>query len=271
MEKKLNFLPKFNAFGIADSEIPALELGQIPTLKFAGECYKKLGLSVPFGAPKVGFLLGREDSYYTIDYNYAYAVVKSGVEPVFLDYQNCTEQLAGCSGLILPGGAFQSPDWYYTDETPNAVYPNARSQAYAYALHTALAMGIPILGICAGAQVIAAEFGGHLDKSKKRPHHKTDNQWAHWVKIKYFTPLHNLLEILSLMTNSRHKESVRDLPTLDLYAETNDGVPEAWGSSKDKILCIQWHPEDYAAQGNLLHQKIYNWLAIEAKKYQTKL
>jgi gamma-glutamyl-gamma-aminobutyrate hydrolase PuuD len=272
MEKKLYYLPKFNAFGIADSELPPL--GQIPTLKF-NECYEKLGLTVPAGAPKVGFLLGREDGYYTIDYNYLYAIVKSGLEPVGLDYLNCTEQLAGCSALILPGGSFQSPDWYYVNAPQDAdqsVYPNERSKAYAYALYTALNMGIPVLGICAGAQVIAAEMGGHLYPSrsyrKTYINHKSKRHLAHLVNIMPDSPLHSLLEVTALMTNSRHKELLADSPSLEIYAVARDGVPEAWGSTKDKVLGVQWHPEDYVVEGNTLHQKVYDWLAENAREYQ---
>ena len=269
MEKNLYFLPKFNAFGIADSELT--DCG-ISVIKLSGGCYEKLRMTPPSKAPKVGFLLGHEDGYYTIDYNYAYAVVKSGVEPIFLDYQNCTEQLAGCSGLILPGGSFESPEWYYNDSPADATYPNARSQAYAYALYTALHMGIPVLGISAGAQVIAAEFSSRLVKKPKLCiKHKTAKQSAHWVTITNGSPLQHLLDVFTLKTNSRHNEIVADFPVLKCYAIAEDGVPEAWGSEQDNILGIQWHPEDYAVSGNALHQKIYDWLASKAGEYLARI
>ena len=69
----------------------------------------------------------------------------------------------------------------------------------------------------------------------------------------------------ALVTNSRHNEAVVDLPTLECYARSQDGILEAWGSVKDKLLGVQWHPEDCAVTGNALHQKVYDWLATEAR------
>ena len=70
------------------------------------------------------------------------------------------------------------------------------------------------------------------------------------------------------MVNSRHTSSVV-LPTksiankigLDFYAFAPDGVPEAWGNDQKNILCIQWHPENYAVQGDETMQRIFQWLA----------
>lgn len=33
-------------------------------------------------------------------------------------------------------------------------------------------------------------------------------------------------------------------------------------------MCIQWHPEDFAAKGDKPMQNIYNWLAKKARIYQ---
>jgi len=264
-------MPAYNAFGIADSELTDCRGKYIPTIKFGDECYEVLGIRPPLGAPKVGFLLGREKDCSTMDFNYAYAIVAANMEPVGLDYFNAIEQIGECSGLILPGGSFESPAWYYSDDSSldRSEYPNDRSKAYAYTFYTALHMEIPVLGICAGAQVMAAELGGHLVKEFKAPQpHKTKEPLAHEIHAINVVMMKIILGVTSLVTNSRHSEAVRDFAALDLYATAPGGVPEMWGSVKDNLLGVQWHPEDFAVKGDKVHKRVYDWLAEKARLYQ---
>ena len=65
-------------------------------------------------------------------------------------------------------------------------------------------------------------------------------------------------------TNSRHAESMLPYASdskLTIYARTEDNIPESWGNAEKNIMCIQWHPEDFAANGDISMQRIYNWLA----------
>ena len=55
---------------------------------------------------------------------------------------------------------------------------------------------------------------------------------------------------------------------MNIYALSKDGIPEAWGSEKENILCVQWHPENFASKGDEKMQKIYNWVAIKARIYK---
>jgi len=279
MKKTLQYMPKFFAFGIADEEI---QKGVVIELDADG--YRLLGVDVPDeNAPKIGFLLGREKGHYSIDFPYAWATVRArkNVRLIGLDYDNCEEQLALCDALILPGGAFESPERYYVDAGENAPkegFPNVRSEAYVKCLCAALAAEKPILGICAGAQIIAAEFGGLLGrnyatwKSCIRVEHKNKNRYAHVVINRGKTPLAEaMLDSYATVCNSRHREFVAELSPLtglSVYAFAEDMVPEAWGSIKDKVLAVQWHPEDYALAGDKRHAGIYRWIADEAIKYR---
>ena len=58
---------------------------------------------------------------------------------------------------------------------------------------------------------------------------------------------------------------------MKIYATALDGTPEAWGNAEKHLLCIQWHPEDFAAIGDKRMQKIYDWIAEEASRHQQKL
>lgn len=46
------------------------------------------------------------------------------------------------------------------------------------------------------------------------------------------------------------------------------GIPEAWGDADKNELFNQWHPEDFAAEGDKTMQNIYDWHAGKALEYQ---
>ena len=172
--------------------------------------------------------------------------------------------------LILPGGAFSSPDFFYDDNIEEYT-PNNRYEAYETAIIVALQKKIPILGICAGAQMVAAVMGGRLSRNIQQYteiNHKTKALDAHEVTILPGNPLSEIFPNKKIVTNSRHKEGLNpNVPfSLSIYAVAEDGIPEAWGNKRKKILCVQWHPEDFAAEGNQDMQGIYNWLVKQIAK-----
>jgi len=274
MERKFfRYLPEYNAFGIADEEVKDLFC-----LELDADAYARLGVSVPDEeAPKIAFLSGREEGHYTIDFSYAYAIAQTGARIILLDYAHYVHQLHGCHGLVLPGGAFASPKQYYVEEMNKSLLPEpgARSWAYVQSYHWALMFGIPVLGICAGAQIIAGECGGLLYPNESFLSgtilHKTKEMQAHEINIVPGSFLHKLLRVLRLVVNSRHKETLAEMSPVsgfEIYAQAPDGVPEAWGSRADHILCVQWHPEDYVVAGDKRHARIYEWLTDEAVAFQ---
>jgi putative glutamine amidotransferase len=223
----------------------------------------------------IGFLGCNEGDLRTLDFPYAFALKNARIR--VLDYLHYAEQLKGCHGLVLPGGAFPSPKQYYVadadvDSLPE---PGMRSDAYVGCFHEALFMGIPILGVCAGAQMIIGECGGllfpDLGYLSTDIEHKCKDFQAHKVLIEPGSFLHKLVGCSQLMTNSRHKVTLAKLAPVTgfkIYAKSTDGVPEAWGSEADNILCIQWHPEDYVVAGDIRHKKIYQWLINEAAAFK---
>lgn len=272
MEQKiLSFFPEHKAFGIEQSVIKdhcyQLELDQ--------DGYARLGVEMPGDdAPVIGFLGCNEGSLRTLDLPYAYALRDTKIR--VLDYKHYAEQLKGCHGLVLPGGSFASPKQYYVgkvdrDSLPE---PGARSDAYIGCFHEALFSGIPVLGICAGAQMIIGECGGLLfpDESylSSEIAHKTKDFAAHKVFIVPGSFLNRLIGCRELITNSRHQVTLAKISPVTgfkIYAKAEDGVPEAWGSELDNILCVQWHPEDYVLAGDIRHKKIYQWLINEAVSF----
>ena len=262
------YMPQFNAYCVSDKKIKEIiSQEKLPEIYLKNEDFASLGGNM-VNTPLVGFLMSREDEYYSIDYNYAKSIVKSGVRLRLLSYENVTEQMSDIKGLILPGGAFPSPDKFYDDDQETYV-PNPRSLAYHLAISKAVGEDLPMLGICAGAQMIAGALGGKLYRNVAEYTdimHKTKEHLAHNVIILPGNPLSRIFVKKRIVTNSRHREALNpNVPfELTLYAVAEDGIPEAWGNEKRKILCIQWHPEDFAVEGYSEMQRIYNWLAQKA-------
>lgn len=276
MKKELRFLPEYNNFGIEKIEL-AYEKAHVVTL--STECYKELGLKrPPKDAPNVAFLLGQDGIYYTIDKPYAYALTLAGLNIVCVDYAHCEKQMSGCHALLLPGGAFVSPAQYYMEGDPAAANDETslRAEAYRKCFHQATLMGIPILGICAGMQMIAGELGCRMTSNLKdflgdEVAHKTTAHEAHEIDIIPGTLLHELTKAKKLVVNSRHTEGIVETNNLvTINALSPDGCPEALEVAEDgaNIFGVQWHPEDYVMKGDKKHLAIYRWLAQKARETQ---
>lgn len=276
----LEYLPQYEAYGISDEKINVFEKQNIiPFISLAPQDIEQLADASKDNKPTVAFLMGRDENYYTIDYNYARAILQSGVNIRFLTYSSCAEQMNGIHGLILPGGRFPSPEQFYCDAALNASTKyEPRAAAYLNCIAEALKEHLPMLGICAGAQMIGGVLGMKMYRNTKQYtntdiEHKTKILDAHKVLIKNPSPLYDILQTEEIETNSRHTESMLPYASdskLTIYARTEDNIPESWGNAEKNILCIQWHPEDFAANGDISMQRIYNWMAQKALNYKIK-
>lgn len=283
----LKFETLSKTFFVIDSVIKqCIDENEIPQIELPDDAYKLLECEAPAdNAPVIGFLMGRNGDCYSADWNYVLALAKTGVKISFLTYHHYTIQLEGCDGLLLPGGSFESSELYYVDPQGDQEFASLRQKAYILCIRSAREGQKPILGICAGAQMVAAEFGlkmcRNFDGIETPIKHQTRNPKAHRLNVFAGTPLQRLFEGENLFfVNSRHSEllapikiqqelwdahfksehGIIKLP-LDFYAEASDGTPEAWGLEKENILCVQWHPEDMAAAGDAKMQALFQWLA----------
>ncbi len=273
----LQYHQDLHIFAVTDAQVAAVTAaGLLPEVYLDAAAYTLLGESLPRSdAPLIGFLCCREGNMYSVDFNYAKSLAKSGVNLRFLTYENCVEQMQEVDGLMLPGGRFPSPPEIYVEATVDNNSTPAdytRAEAYIACIKAAEQRGLPILGVCAGAQMIAAVHGlklyRHIHQSVATDiEHKTLKPEAHTVTISPDSELYELLQTAKAVVNSRHIEAVVGTGAasdLQIYAQAPDGVPEAWGNRKKRILCIQWHPEDFAAAGNTAMQNLYDWLARRA-------
>ncbi|MBR2599301.1 MAG: gamma-glutamyl-gamma-aminobutyrate hydrolase family protein, partial [Erysipelotrichaceae bacterium] len=105
------------------------------------------------------------------------------------------------------------------------------------AIHAFNRLGKPILGICAGIQVINVVFGGSLHQ-----HIEGHRDATHHVRLTRDSLLYRIYGKEDIMTNSYHHQCVnRVADGFKVTAMSEDGIIE--GIEKDNILAVQWHPE----------------------------
>jgi putative glutamine amidotransferase len=128
--------------------------------------------------------------------------------------------------------------------------------------------GLPILGICRGAQVLNVAFGGTLyqDIPSQLPdtfiNHRVGarNEVMHSVRITEGTILHSILGETAGV-NTSHHQAVKDVaPGFVISAVSEDGVVEAIEKSDAEcIIGVQFHPEAFVAEGNDSLLPIFNY------------
>jgi putative glutamine amidotransferase len=173
--------------------------------------------------------------------------------------------LAGCSGVLLTGGADVDPAEYGEAERHPTVERAPERDEYELELaRLALERDVPLLAICRGVQVLNVAAGGTLiqDIPSQNPstlqHSLTEpkNAVAHDINIVPGTCLAMLVARRDgapppLPVNSRHHQSVKDTaPGFVVSATAPDGIIEAI-EKPDARFCVgvQWHPENFWRTG----------------------
>lgn len=193
--------------------------------------------------PTIGLRVGED----TDSDNYVRAIVDAGAEPAIIpDFQKEKEAetvVQTISGLIIPGGDFAFPtDWYVENE--HSPFEQSKRLASDIAMiKAALDENIPVLGICAGMQILAALRGckitGHLNT--KINHLKT----THAITIEKNSLLHQCVGVETYEVTSSHVEAVVEISSeVHVSALAPDGTIEAIEiPDKRFALGVQWHPE----------------------------
>ncbi len=188
-------------------------------------------------------------------------VAHAGGIPVLLPpTAGIEDALARLDCLVLSGGGDIDPARYGAQRGPEtASVREDRDAAELALLETALAAGMPILGICRGMQLINVALGGslhqHLPDVVGHDEHapKPGAFGSHQVKV---APGSRLADILGHTDLDVHLDT--DVPThhhqginrlgagLTATAWATDGTVEAFEIDPSQCpfgLAVQWHPE----------------------------
>lgn len=186
---------------------------------------------------------------------YITAVRRAGGCPVLLpaggDYDEGADALTSVDGLILPGGPDIDPRAYRQPRHYKTQPPDLVRDEWEYILTSqALALNIPLLGICRGMQVINVALGGTLHQHIRAftRHMPAGTGFSkHNVTIEPGSKLATIMDGTPLASvTTRHHQCV-DLLGRDLrpVAWETDGTVEAVEHATPQrfVLGLQWHPE----------------------------
>lgn len=100
-----------------------------------------------------------------------------------------------------------------------------------------LELGVPILGICYGFQVLAQALGGKVDQTGKREYGATD------LEVSSSGLLLNNQPNVQVCWMSHGDQVVAAPAGFDVLASTSTTPVAAFESKEKKIFGVQWHPE----------------------------
>lgn len=175
--------------------------------------------------------------------------------------------------IILTGGGYRFvPEWY-ADPDPTAHYPeNGRLDFEQQLLEAALQRGLPLLGICAGMQLLSSYLGGTMTSCISHDpidHWRTDSLGTsvHDVLIEEDSLLARIVGAAPLPVNSFHREGVRSVAdSVMVNARAPDGTIEGIEmKGRAFVLAVQWHPE-WLSESDARHATIFSALLDAAAR-----
>ena len=168
--------------------------------------------------------------------------------------QVAEQVLARLDGLVITGGRDVDPAAYGQPRHSSTDEPGGHRDTWEFALvHEALRRGLPLLGICRGAQVLNVALGGtlhqHLPDTVGHCRHQQGNAVFSTSTVRTVpgTRLATLLGERADVQCYHHQAIDRIGDGLVVCArDTADGVVEAVEAQAGDsfVLAVQWHPEE---------------------------
>ncbi len=210
------------------------------------------------------------DGYYwhRVEEHYPVAIIEAcGGIPVIIP--SLAQRLDHCAllqrldGLLLTGGASNiEPEFYgQASEQPHSPRDRLRDETTFALIRTAVAMGVPVFGICRGLQEMNVALGGTLHQRVHRVAGRFDHRedkaapveqqysLAHRVSLQAGGMLAALSAAGEVEVNSVHGQGIDQLaPGLRIEALAADGLIEAVSlpGAAAFTCAVQWHPEWFA-------------------------
>jgi len=218
------------------------------------------------------------------DWLHRYDPAIQWVELYPLTVDSALKVLKSCDGLLCTGGGDLYPGLFgKLDEADKCGPPDRhRDSIELAAIHQAVEMKMPVIGVCRGLQIINVAMGGSLytdlptDIGTKVTHRQKD--WRHCfheVYVEKNSQLYAISRADSDSVASNHHQGIDRLGKgLKVGARSADSLAEAieWAdpSGKGFLMAVQWHPERMDKNAPL--SKYYGKKFVgEMKSYREKV
>ncbi len=221
--------------------------------------------AVPLAAGRVS---GWTDASHAVPDKYVAALFRAGARPVLLAAPHpapASEVLAPFDALVLIGGGDVEAHRYGSQPHPADYLEPARDELELALAKEAVRIGMPMLAVCRGVQVLNVAFGGslhqHLPDMASLVEHgqaPVGDAVDHTVRVAPGTTLAGICGPALDACNSQHHQGIDRLGAgLAAVGWSEDGLIEAVeavgpgsadGGRSRWALGVQWHPERTAAR-----------------------
>ncbi len=155
----------------------------------------------------------------------------------------------GLDGIVIGGGTDLDPALYSGMDDGKAPRDARRDAFEKRTIETALDKGLPLLGICRGAQLLNVVLGGNLHQDVRPMRRETSNRRTPLPRktamVEHGSRLHAVLDATRLKVNSLHHQAVDRLgDELRAVARDLDNIVQGIERVGDGfVVGVQWHPE----------------------------
>jgi putative glutamine amidotransferase len=180
------------------------------------------------------------------------AVWRAGGEPASIHPapEDVAARLARFDGVLLPGGGDLAPHRYGATDTHDSVYDvdDLQDDFDLELARHALDLGVPLLAICRGLQVVNVALGGTLEQDMGGPE-RAHRHLVHPVAIRRGTLLERATGAEKAEASCYHHQRIDRTGTgLTVTARAADATVEGLElpGARGWFTAVQWHPEDTA-------------------------
>ena len=207
--------------------------------------------------PIIGITADLNDTRHRVGSRYSQAIEQAGGIPLILPPILGLEAhfLRICDGFVFTGGNDPIMEQWGIATHPMAEPVQQDRQNFEVSLLEALQHepAIPVLGVCFGMQLMGIIAGGTLNQHLEEPAASFHADGNHLIEG----------SIGSGDVHSHHHQAMLDAGTMDVIAQSKDGLIEAISDPSRKwYVGVQWHPE--RTEHNELGQGLFSTLVSES-------